>query len=389
MGIPYELKKCNNLRMKITVKNTCLVFGIALLFTTVSCVKDKKIVDEKPPFDRKVMLENIGNEIIIPNYNTLLTQVQALNLAVDNFTAAPNDINLEECKTAFLNSWKAWQHCSTFEIGPAEQRILRANINSFPTDTNKINNNIRSGSYNLATASNLTAKGFPSIDFLLFHSTLSSDIVLQYTTDEHAEKRKQYLNTLVAEIVDQVTYVNNQWIASGGNYIGTFTTSLGNNAGSSIGMLVNQLNYDYEIIKTNKLGIPLGKKSLGTPYPEKVEAYYCGKSMDLIKENFNAIEALYLGKTSSGTNKTGLDDYLLHLDAKHNSSTLDAAIKEQFVVTRTAIAAVPDPLSSTILNNTTLVNSAYIEIQKAVVLLKADMPSALGVLITYQDNDGD
>ena len=34
-------------------------------------------------------------------------------------------------------------------------------------------------------------------------------------------------------------------------------------------------------------------------------------------------------------------------------------------------------------------NETYSEIQKLIVYWKVDMPSRLGVLITYQDNDGD
>ncbi len=49
--------------------------------------------------------------------------------------------------------------------------------------------------------------------------------------------------------------------------------------------------------------------------------------------------------------------------------------------------AVPDPLSNSIVNSQAVVNAAYLEIQKLVVLLKTDMPSSLGVLITYEDND--
>jgi len=41
------------------------------------------------------------------------------------------------------------------------------------------------------------------------------------------------------------------------------------------------------------------------------------------------------------------------------------------------------------LTNPSVVDAAYVELQKQVVLFKTDMPSSLGVLITYQDNDGD
>ena len=51
--------------------------------------------------------------------------------------------------------------------------------------------------------------------------------------------------------------------------------------------------------------------------------------------------------------------------------------------------AVPDPLSDHITNGPTQAEAAYEEILELLVLTKSDLPSALGVLITYQDNDGD
>ena len=48
-----------------------------------------------------------------------------------------------------------------------------------------------------------------------------------------------------------------------------------------------------------------------------------------------------------------------------------------------------DPLSSEIMNNKPAVNECYSKMQQLVPYTKVDMTSALGVLITYQDNDGD
>jgi hypothetical protein len=56
-------------------------------------------------------------------------------------------------------AYRAYQSVALFELGPAEQELLRANLNTFPADVNQINANIGAGTYDLATASNLDAKG--------------------------------------------------------------------------------------------------------------------------------------------------------------------------------------------------------------------------------------
>ena len=54
-----------------------------------------------------------------------------------------------------------------------------------------------------------------------------------------------------------------------------------------------------------------------------------------------------------------------------------------------AVNAIPEPLSDAVVNQAPTVENAYNEIQKLVVMLKSDMASALSILITYTDADGD
>ena len=51
--------------------------------------------------------------------------------------------------------------------------------------------------------------------------------------------------------------------------------------------------------------------------------------------------------------------------------------------------AIPDPLSESFINDGVKVEDAYKEIQKLLTLLKTDVSSALGVQISFMDNDGD
>ena len=154
-------------------------------------------------------------------------------------------------------------------------------------------------------------------------------------------------------------------------------------------MLVNQLNYDFELLKNAKIGIPLGKKTFGTPIPAKVEAFYSTQSLVLVTEHLKSISTIYLGKNLQNAHGLGLDDYLAHLKAQHSLGLLNDVIKNQFTLAETKLAAIPGTLSQAVVSNPAVVDAAYAELQKLVVLLKVDVPSALGVLITYQDNDGD
>jgi uncharacterized protein len=367
-----------------------LLTGILFLCISVRCKKKpKEDPDPEPSFDKKAMLSNIGNNIIIPNYQSLKAAVDKLDSATAAFNLNPDNANLLNLQNIFKDAYRAWQVCSVFDLGPAETEYFRINMNTFPADSVQIKTNISSGSYNLDAIANWDAKGFPALDYLLFGTGSDNNaILLTYTTDTEAAKRKQYLADLTADMKTKTNTVLNGWLPSGGNYINTFINADGTDIGSSIGQLVNQLNYDLEVLKNNKLGIPLGKQSMGTQFPEKVEAYYSGISAELLLLQIKEIENIFLGKSSQG-DSLGFDDYLDQLGAQYNGASLATIIKNQFASAIAKLELLSDPLSSDIQSNTALADAAYVEVQKLVVLLKTDMSSALGVLITYVDNDGD
>ena len=64
-------------------------------------------------------------------------------------------------------------------------------------------------------------------------------------------------------------------------------------------------------------------------------------------------------------------------------------LNNQFQLIKDNLSQLNDPLSNEILTNKVNVSNAYENMQQLVPLIKVDMTSALGVLITYQDNDGD
>ena len=85
----------------------------------------------------------------------------------------------------------------------------------------------------------------------------------------------------------------------------------------------------------------------------------------------------------------GIDDYLISFGDVEYGSILDSDIKAQIISSKQAISTLENPLSDYVVNNTAEANEVYQELQALVVLWKVDMMGALGVLVTYIDNDGD
>ncbi|WP_445665257.1 imelysin family protein [Fodinibius sp. AD559] len=337
--------------------------------------------DEQSNFNRAAMLENYGNNIILPAFESLQTSVNDFQVAAQDFETERTLENLATLQKALKNTRLAWQDVSPFRFGPSESIT---SLNTYPIDTEKISDRVSSGKYSFGTIGSANAEGLPALGYLL-HGVGQTDeeILSMYTIDADAENRLNYLLDNIAFIKDKVDTATEDWKSSGGDYIGMFLSeeNAGTDVGSSLGMLINSYVKHYErFLRDGKIGIPAGVRSAGTPRPVAVEAYYGGYSTELAVANLKQIE-----KTFTGGNGRGLDDYLEAL----NAGDLSNEIQTQMDEAQSALEGLNDPLSQQIEENNDPVLSTFEEMQQVVTLIKADMTSILGITITYQDNDGD
>ena len=358
----------------------------AAIIVCVCCKKKKSSVNEEPAdtFDKQAMLVNMADNLILPCYAEFKTALDSLILSYNTFQSSETQNNFKIVKQKLNTAYFKYQRVSLFGFGPGEDLNIRSNFNVFPSNVSLINTNISSGIYDFSSLSNLAAKGFPALDYLFYglNKTETDQLDLFINTPN----RKKYVDDILDEMSAKTNSVISTWSAS---YRSDFINSLGTDIGSSIGFLVNQINYELDYLKNAKIGIPLGLKSGGAVLPDNCEAYYGGQSVQYALETLNILENMYLGRSFSGNDGKGFDDYLDHLGSTHVDVSLNDAIKIQFSSARAKLSEVGNPLSEQVVSNPAVVNNAYKELVKLLVLLKTDMPSSLGVVITYQDGDGD
>ena len=167
-----------------------------------------------------------------------------------------------------------------------------------------------------------------------------------------------------------------------------------NSQGSAVSNLVNALSSHYETyIRKGKVGLPSGVFNgfSQQPMPGHVEALYSGYSFDFSVAVMQAMNK-YIKGNHFTTNAAGqgLDDYIIFVAAKDaNGNGLETTIDSQITSIISALNGHSNVLSNEVMNNNTQVLATYQEMQKLVPMIKVDLTSALGVLVTYQDNDGD
>ncbi len=345
---------------------------------------EKSVLNRTNNFEQGPLLQNIGNSIIVPAYKSLSDETNLLNTSVQAFESDPSQANLKALREQLFQTRLAWQACIPFQFGPAELRRISAKLNIYPVDQNQIERNITEGSYDLNALSNSDARGFPSLGYLLYSKTLSDEELLGLFD----ESRIQYLKEVTSEIQNVCEAVYDDWSENGGNHIAKFTSedAFGMNVGSSVAQIINAWNITFERqVRDGKVGIPAGMRSNGVAVVENTEAYFAGYSVELLAASVDAFYHLYLG-----VDGVGFDDYLKEIGGTTTENEeLPTRIETQFKTVKASVAVLSDPLPDQIVNDVDAVNRVFSDMQDLVLLFKTDMASTLGVVITYQDNDGD
>lgn len=354
-------------------KKSILISALAALVLIPSCQKEDP--QDTAEFDKGALLTHLADDRIVPAINDFSAKIGELESAYLTFQGDRSQANLDAVRVAWKTAYLSWQGVKTYDFGPIRDNGLRAATATFPADTAKIVNNISSGSYSLGAAANIDAIGLPALDFLLYRND-----ALSYFSGN--DTYTTYGLDVIQKMKNEIQTVQSAWTS----YRATFVASTGTESTSAFSLLVNEFNRDFELAKNAKLGIPIGKQSLGVQLPAYLEARYSGFSFELMRESVLQLKLLYYGcYFGSNAAGTGFDDYLGQLE----KSELAGLIGSNFDAILNKTDTFGGTLEEEMQNNPGELDQLYNLFMNQVVAIKTDMTSAFGVLITYQDNDGD
>jgi hypothetical protein len=101
--------------------------------------------------------------------------------------------------------------------------------------------------------------------------------------------------------------------------------------------------------------------------------------------NIEILQAIHSGGTGAG-----FDDYLDFVEAEYEPGLpLSEKINQQFTDCLLQANALSGPVHELVVSDPDALNDLYLSLKQLLVLLKTDMSSRLGLLITFSDNDGD
>lgn len=363
------------------------LLALFVLISTSAC-NDPEPIDGKtdPGFDRAKMLESMAQHLIRPAFAGFSADVEALEASAQIFTAAPTLAGLEALRQKWLIAVRTWPYANLYNFGPAGEEGLRLGlyeeVGKFPAGEETIEQAIAAGQWDLSDA-NRNARGLYAVEYLIFGKNMDAQQVVDGFVQ--SPKRVQYLAALCADIKSRVSAVVTGWQT----YEANFVADAGTSAGSSSALLYNELVRCFNQLKNHKLALPLGRYS-GFPViaPEKVEAYYSGASLQLIEIQITAMENLWYGRSRTGLDGMGFQEYLADVVG---GAELIAQTEAQFVNIRTALAAVPQtpPMSVQVKNAPAPLEALHDALREHTRFFKSSMSSLLGIAITFENSDGD
>ncbi|MEL6256432.1 MAG: imelysin family protein [Bacteroidota bacterium] len=368
------------------------LFPVLLIFILLACEGEDP--GPNPPdstaFDRKAMLMDWADNIIIPGYTSFSSKVKELRTAGETFATDASQSNLEALRTSWEESYLLWQRVSMFNIGKADELRYRDNLNIYPSNVAEITENITQGGYNLSLPSQNDRQGFPALDYLLFGLADSDEGILDfYTRNAHSADYKQYVIDLVTRIDMLTTEVLEDWTSGG--FRESFIENSGNSATASVDLVINDFVFYYEKnLRAGKVGIPAGVFS-GNPLNTHVEALYKKDlSKELLQLALQASQDFFNGKYFNATTEgEGMKSYLDFLNSLKGGEDLSSLINNQFNAARSQIQSLGDNFAAQIESDNIAMLSAYDQLQLNVVLLKVDMLQAFNINVDYVDADGD
>jgi predicted lipoprotein len=363
----------------------CLLAVLTSLF--FSCGK----TEGTDNFGKKEMFTNYADNLILPAYTTYGNSITALQTALTNFNASADLTTLSALQTAFLNTYASWQNCEIYQkTAPADDVMALDNTNYFPCRNDSIEAYINRNDNSAAAIKSKVKsdKGLAAIEYLLFSRTLTQQQILdRFTTSINATSYKTYLSSLISNVAEVQSSVISDWSA----YREIFINSLGTDASGSFSVMVNSIAQRTDDFKRMQVGIPagyLGNVATVNVLPSAVQAYQSNNSTNYMLLTLNNMKDVLNGKgTIDGK---GLIDYIRSLNVTSTfGGNLADDILSQIDVCITKVNDCAPDYSTTVVSNKAKADALFLEAKKLLVLIKVDVPSALGVSITYTDSDGD
>lgn len=335
-----------------------------------------------PAQDYGPLLDKVTDQVILPESQAFVTQADALVVAVQALSDAPEASSAEAARAAWRDARKAFRVLDALHFGPGYTQHITERIDVAPSDPAGIEA-LAAGttpiSDSTVSAAGGRKKGFLGLEYLLFSDPGSDGPAPTVADDDLAPRRRAVALGMAHEIAKSAHQLGDAWVpyaeqiklaGAGGTQYATQRAAVDD--------LVGGCAYALESIVGIRLAQPLGRKSGGTPDPSLDFTPRSDNALADMQASLSGVFAVYSGD--------GLSSVI-----RKKSAGLDDSVSTEFASADAALAAIPSPFAGALIDpaSLVLVKDAYTATQALKSSWNSDVSSALGATVLVGENDGD
>jgi predicted lipoprotein len=333
---------------------------------------------------RRVLLKGLGEQVFLPRYVEFEERAADLETRAGELCDDPSEETLGGARDAWWASRAPWKRNETVAFGPyAPPDSFGAAIDFWPCRAASVDAVLAGADPIDPSLLGAAAKGLPALEYLLYDPAL--DLVAESAP---GSRRCEYLAALGSGLSHDATAIREAWDPSAGDFLGELVeagrdSKTYDSIEMALGEVVNRLVYDLEAARGEKLGGPLGSTAGGVPQPDLAESRFSGRSLEDVRDSLRGVEEVCFGADMEGA--ASLVRYLEGI----GRDDLGPELREAFDASYAALDAIPDPLTTAVVDSPELVQAAADAIGVVQRVIQTDVINAMGLMLTFTDADGD
>ncbi len=354
-----------------------LVIAVALLPLSATAATPQ------PEHYRRLNIELVDAQVV-PGYGRLADSATALDAQAARYCRG--DASLDEVRESWGAAFDAWQGMQHLRFGPIELFMRGMRMQFWPDPRNSVGSTLDEllakadpallGEHGFDQLT-VPAQGFPAIETLIHGDALTPG---SYACG--------LLQTIAGGIADMAADTLETWVGGdrpwreGVAHAGDGTLHYQNHQEVTQDFF-KAMHGALERVAEHKLMRPLGA-SHETTKPKLAESWRSGRSLDNIRANLVAAEAMYLGRGERG----GFSRVVREVAG---DTQLDDLLRRAFKQTRDTADSIAMPLSRAIADPAERVKVAKLarEASALKALLAQRLTAALGIPLGFNSMDGD
>ena len=332
---------------------------------------------------RASVIASLAEHVAQARYAEFSTLSTAMSGAASTLCESPSTDTLESARAAWWSAREPWKRAEVIQFGPVVEYPdrLGPKLDDWPVNADGVEELIAGeGALDQAAfdVMGTATRGLPVVEYLLWER--GADTLDALTADA---RRCDALAGAAADVAANAKRLEDAWRTT---WLARLSTPEADpddaydTVQDVVDEWVNRMAFTVENVRSTKLGKPVGDSSGGEPQLDAIESRYSTRSLTDARDALAGARDVWTGDV--GGDHPGISDLVDDPDLVERVDTL-------FDAAETRLAEVPETLEETVVLQPEVVARAQEALQALQVVLQVDVAQALGVTITFNDNDGD